>query len=91
MQTFERILNLFKVKEMDEMERMILIKAMAVSWLGLEINLLIFTFGQIIAFQKISLLSVVTLVLAIISLLEFFSIRHTERKKYSELDESNEE
>lgn len=91
MKTYERIMKIFNVKDMDEMERMILIKSMAVTWISLEINLFIFAFVQMLAFQKITLLSAVVLVLAIIHLVQFFSIRYSEMKKYSRLENENEE
>ena len=91
MKTYERIMKIFNVKDMDEMERMILIKSMAVTWISLEINLFIFAIVQMMAFQKITLLAAVVLVLAIIHLVQFFSIRYSEMKKYSRLDNGNEE
>ena len=58
-------------KQMDEMEKSIMLKSVSCAWIALEIGLVIFTFVYSVGRQTFDLISAIPLVMAIMSLVVF--------------------
>lgn len=75
-------------KQLDEMEKSIMLKSVLCAWIALETGLAVFTFVYSVGMQTFNLISIIPLVMAIMSLAVFLEALYSSRVPFDYIGSS---